>query len=107
MKKLVLILLLLLFPALPLFAAGNEKEQERVKEAGTVLREIIGIPDNIPKELFDKTECVVVLPSVKKFAIGVGGSYGRGVMSCRTGEHFTGPWSAPAMYALEGGNIRF
>jgi len=107
MKKLVLILLLLLFPALPLFAAGNEKEQDRVKEAGTVLKEIIGIPDNIPKELFDKTECVVVLPSVKKFAIGVGGSYGRGVMSCRTGEHFTGPWSAPAMYALEGGNIGF
>jgi len=59
------------------------------------------------KDLFDKAECVVVLPSVKKFAIGIGGSYGRGVMTCRTGEHFTGPWSAPAMYALEGGNIGF
>ena len=87
--------------------AGNDKEQDRVKESGTVMKEILDIPDNIPKDLFDKAECVVVLPSVKKFAIGIGGSYGRGVMTCRTGEHFTGPWSAPAMYALEGGNIGF
>ena len=87
--------------------AGNDKEQDRVKESGIVMKEILDIPDNIPKDLFDKAECVVVLPSVKKFAIGIGGSYGRGVMTCRTGEHFTGPWSAPAMYALEGGNIGF
>src|SRR4029077_10796555 len=84
-----------------------EKEQDRVKSAGTVLIEIVNIPDNIPKDLFDRAECVIVLPSVLKFAIGIGGSYGRGVMSCRTGEHFTGPWSAPAMYALEGGNLGF
>ena len=96
--------LLLVIPSL---ATENEKEQDRVKAAGTVLQEIVNIPDNIPKDLFDRAECVIVLPSVVKFAFGVGGSYGRGAMSCRTGEHFTGPWSAPAMYALEGGNIGF
>src|SRR5690348_17601564 len=108
MKKLVAVLTSVLVLAAPLLAAkSNEKEQARVKDAGEVLKEIINIPDNIPKDLFDRAECVIVLPSVKKFAIGIGGSYGRGVMSCRSGEHFTGPWSAPAMYALEGGNIGF
>jgi len=68
----------------PAFSASNEKESDRVKEAGEVLKEIINIPDNIPKDLFDRAECVIVLPSVKKFAIGIGGSYGRCVMSCRT-----------------------
>src|SRR5438034_8363787 len=91
----------------PAFAADNEKESDRVKEAGQVLKEIIDIPDNIPKDLIDRAECMIVLPSVKEFAIGIGGSYGRGVMTCRTGAHFTGPWGAPAMYALEGGNIGF
>jgi len=89
----------------PAFAAGNEKEVQRVKDAGVVLKEILDIPDNIPKDLLDRAECVIVLPSVKKLAIGIGGSYGRGVMVCRSGEHFTGGWGAPAMYALEGGNI--
>jgi lipid-binding SYLF domain-containing protein len=95
--------LALLFLALPctLFASSNEKEQARVKEAGTVLKEIIDIPDNIPKDLFDRAECVIVLPSVKKGAFGIGGSYGRGVMECRSGEHYTGPWGTPALYALE------
>jgi len=91
----------------PSFAVDSEKEQDRVKAAGTVLKEIVNIPDNIPKDLFDRAECVIVLPSVLKLAVGIGGSYGRGAMSCRTGEHFTGPWSAPAMYALEGGNFGF
>ena len=90
---------------LPTFAADNEKESDRVKDAGQVMKEIINIPDDIPKDLIDRAECIIVLPSVKKFAIGIGGSYGRGVMTCRSGEHFTGPWGAPAMYALEGGNI--
>ncbi len=88
-------------------AAQNEKEVDRVKDAGVVLKEILGIPDDIPKDLIDRAECVIVLPSVKKLAIGIGGSYGRGVMVCRSGEHFTGAWGAPAMYALEGGNIGF
>src|SRR5712691_2944371 len=87
------------------FAAQNEKETDRVKDAGVVLKEILNIPDDIPKDLLDRAECVIVLPSVVKFAIGIGGSYGRGVMVCRSGEHFTGAWGAPAMYALEGGNI--
>ena len=85
----------------------NEKEQERLKEAGTVLQEILDIPDAIPPDLLNKAECVVVIPSTLKLAIGVGGSYGRGAMSCRSGASFTGPWSAPAMYALEGANIGF
>ncbi len=107
MKRQCMSLTLVLFLAGTLFAGSNEKESDRVKQAGEVLKEIVNIPDNIPKDLFDRAECVIVLPSVKKFAIGIGGSYGRGVMTCRTGQHFTGPWSAPAMYALEGGNIGF
>lgn len=104
MQKLVVLVCLGLL-VLPLSA--QKKEQDRLKEAGEVLTEILNIPDGIPQELLDKAECVVVLPSVKKLAIGIGGSYGRGVMVCRTGEHFTGPWGAPAFYALEGGNIGF
>lgn len=107
MKRQCMSLTLVLFLAGTLFAGSNEKESDRVKQAGEVLKEIVNIPDNIPKDLFDRAECVIILPSVKKFAIGIGGSYGRGVMTCRTGQHFTGPWSAPAMYALEGGNIGF
>src|SRR5438067_6224833 len=105
MKQQCIALTFVLFLAGTLFARSNEKESDRVKQAGQVLKDIVNIPDNIPKDLFDRAECVLVLPSVKKFAIGIGGSYGRGVMSCRTGEHFTGSWSAPAMVALEGGNI--
>src|SRR5216683_5415464 len=88
-------------------AANDAKEVERVKEAGEVLKEILNIPDDIPQDLLDKAECLVVLPSVKKGAFGIGGSYGRGVMICRGGEHYTGPWGPPAMYALEGINIGF
>jgi len=106
MKKLISFLLALACTPLAL-AAESEKEQDRIKDAGVVLKEILNIPDDIPKDLLDDAECVIVLPSVKKLAIGIGGSFGRGVMVCRTGEHFTGPWGAPAMYALEGGNIGF
>src|SRR5437016_6659928 len=106
MKKLISFLLALACTPLAL-AAGSEKEQDRIKDAGTVLKEILNIPDDIPQDLLDDAECVIVLPSVLKLAIGIGGSYGRGVMTCRTGAHFTGPWGAPAMYALEGGNIGF
>src|SRR5260370_1748666 len=89
------------------FAARNEKEQDRVKEAGEVLKEILNSPDDIPEDLLDKAECLIILPSVKKGAFGVGGSYGRGVMVCRGGEHYTGKWGAPALYALEGISIGF
>jgi lipid-binding SYLF domain-containing protein len=89
------------------FAYGQKREQERLKNAGEVLGEILNIPENIPQDLLDKAECVVVLPMVMKFAIGLGGSFGRGAMVCRSGENFTGPWGPPAMYALEGANLGF
>jgi SH3 domain-containing YSC84-like protein 1 len=76
-----------------------------LEDSGMVLEEILNIPDDIPQDLLDKAECVVVFPSVVKFAIGIGGSYGRGAMICRSGEHFTGPWGSPSMAALEGANI--
>src|SRR5438094_3131855 len=106
MKKLIALFVGLF--CLPLaIAANNAKEADRVKDAGVVLKEILNIPDDIPKDLLDRAECVIVLPSVKKLAIGIGASFGRGVMVCRSGEHFTGAWGAPAMYALEGGNFGF
>jgi lipid-binding SYLF domain-containing protein len=104
MKTLVAIMLSFALTA-PLYA--QKKEQERLQEAGTVLKEILGMPEGIPQNLLNKAECVIVFPSVKKFAIGVGGSYGRGVITCRSGANFTGSFSAPAMFALEGGNIGF
>ncbi len=106
MKTLSVMLLtyVLLLPAL---AANDEREEDRVKDSGVVLKEILNIPDDIPQDLLDEAECVVILPSVKKGAFGIGGSYGRGVMICRSGAHYTGPWGAPALYALEGINIGF
>ena len=96
----------------PLAMAGrsdNEArdEKSRLENAGTVMKEILDVPDDIPQDLLDKARCVIVMPSVLKAAFIVGGSYGRGVMVCRTGHDFTGPWGAPAMYALEGGSIGF
>ena len=113
MRKLIPLLMALTltaltaFTALPALAADDKdvKETDRLENAGTVLVEILNIPDNIPQDLLDKAECVVVFPSVLKFAIGLGGSYGRGAMVCRSGEHFTGPWGAPSMAALEGGSF--
>jgi lipid-binding SYLF domain-containing protein len=108
MKRTLAVLLgMMIMAPLSLLAKDAEKEADRVEEAGTVMGEILNVPDDIPKDLLDKAECVIVLPSVKKFAIGIGGNYGRGVMTCRTGKHFTGRWSAPSMYALEGANIGF
>lgn len=100
----------IVIPAVILFSMvtwGQEKEQDRLKECGQVMTEILNVPDGIPQDLLDKAECVVVFPSVKKVAIGIGGSYGRGAMLCRGGANYTGSWGAPAMYALEGGNIGF
>ena len=109
MRKVLSIGMLLALTAAPMFAAraDNERETDRLDNAGSVMEEIMNIPDNIPQDLLDKAECVVVFPSVLKAAFGIGGSYGRGAMTCRTGEHFTGPWGAPAMMALEGGSIGF
>jgi SH3 domain-containing YSC84-like protein 1 len=88
-------------------AHSPNKEQERLENSGVVMQEIMNIPDNIPQEVLEKAECVIVFPSVLKAAFVVGASYGRGAMVCRTGEHFRGPWGAPAMYALEGGSVGF
>lgn len=97
--------------ALLLIATGwaddKEKDEDRLKNAGTVLTEILNIPDDIPQDLLDKADCVVVFPSVLKAAFVVGGSYGRGAMTCRTGDNFTGSWGAPSMMALEGGSVGF
>ena len=87
------------------WAQETEKETDRLQNAATVLKEIFGMPDSVPQELLDKAECAIVFPSVKKVAIGIGGSYGRGVISCRSGDTFDGPWGAPAMFALEGASI--
>jgi len=99
--------LLALLLALPVRAGDNTKEQNRLEECAHVLKEVLNVPEDLPKYLLDRAECVIVMPSVKKLALGIGGSYGRGAIVCRTGEHFTGPWSPPAMFALEGGNIGF
>src|ERR1700730_3601588 len=107
MLKPILSSILALAIGLPLSAADNKKEAERLENCGVVLKEILDIPDDIPQDLLDKSVCVIVYPSVLKAAFVLGGSYGRGAMTCRTGEHFTGPWGAPTMMALEGGSIGF
>jgi len=91
----------------PICAPAQQHEQDRLKHAGEVLMEILNVPENLPKYTLDRAECVIVVPSVKKLAFGVGASYGRGAMTCRSGANFTGPWGPPALYALEGGNIGF
>jgi SH3 domain-containing YSC84-like protein 1 len=106
MKKAFTLILTILL-ACPAFAADKTREQKRLEACGQVFKEIMDIPDGIPKDLLNKAECVIVIPSVLKFAIGVGGDFGRGAITCRTGQHFTGHWSAPALFALEGANIGF
>ncbi len=105
MKKTILACSLILAITLPAFA--QRKEKERVENAGKVMKEILDIPDDIPQDVIDKADCVVVLPSVLKFAFGVGGSYGRGVMTCRSGKDYRGAWGVPTMIALEGGSLGF
>lgn len=91
------------------YARANDetKDQDRLKESGAVLKEILNVPDGIPKDLLAKADCVIVFPSVRKAAFGVGGSYGRGAMTCRQGERFNGRWGAPTMMALEGASFGF
>jgi SH3 domain-containing YSC84-like protein 1 len=112
MRKSLTCLNCILFVVGPLFAevasaSDQTKDDDRLRNCGTVLKEILGVPDNIPQDLLDKADCVVVFPSVLKAAFIVGGSYGRGAMSCRKGEDFRGPWGAPTMMALEGGSFGF
>src|ERR1700685_3369907 len=105
MKRTVVALTLVGLMGLPVF--GQDKEEDRVKAAGTVISEIMNVPDDIPQNVIDKADCVVVLPSVLKAALIVGSSYGRGVLPCRSGRNFRGPWSAPSMMALEGASFGF
>src|SRR5271154_1464430 len=107
MKRIFSLMLVLCMAGLPLSAERDRKEADRLDNCGTVLKEILDIPDDIPQDLIDKAECVVVFPSVLKAAFGIGGSYGRGAMVCRSGQHFTGPWGAPSMMALEGASFGF
>src|SRR5712692_7232163 len=112
MQKLLTWLSCILFVIAPLFvevanASDQTKDDDRLRNCGTVLKEILDVPDNIPQDLLDKADCVVVFPSVLKAAFIVGGSYGRGAMSCRKGDDFRGPWGAPTMMALEGGSFGF
>ena len=110
MKKRFCVAALAIVMALPAFAEDKEKDKkevDRLNESAIVLKEILGMPEGIPKDLLNKAVCVVVYPSVKKAAFIVGGSYGRGVITCRSGKEFGGPWSAPAMFALEGGSFGF
>lgn len=97
--------MVVLLSVLALPIAAQQKEKERIQNAGTVMNEILNVPDNIPQELLDKSECVLILPSVVRFAIVFGGSYGRGLMTCRGGRDFKGSWGAPTMMALEGGSF--
>ena len=107
MRMIAALFVALLLVGLPIATvnADKDKVEDRVENCGMVLKEIMDIPDDIPQDLIDKAECVIVYPSVLKAAFVFGGSYGRGAMTCRTGEHFTGPWGAPTMMALEGGSF--
>jgi len=112
MRKLSSFLSSILMGVLPFLAevanaSDKTKDDDRLRNCGSVLKEILDVPDNIPQGLLDKADCVVVFPSVLKAAFIIGGSYGRGAMSCRKGENFRGPWGAPTMMALEGGSFGF
>jgi SH3 domain-containing YSC84-like protein 1 len=107
MKRYIVAATCLTLVAGAVFAKKLNNEQKRLEECGVVMQEVLNVPDNIPQELLEKAECVIVIPSVKKLAFGVGASYGRGAMVCRQGDKFRGPWGAPAMYALEGGSVGF
>ena len=104
MKRLAWIMLGVSVLSTPL---GAEGERDRLRNCATVLKEIFGMPDSIPKDLLDRAECVIVFPSVKKVAVGVGGSYGKGAIACRSGEEFDGPWGPPSMFVLEGASVGF
>jgi len=112
MQKLLTSLNCILFVVSPLFAdvasaEDQTKDDDRLRNCGTVLKEILDVPDDIPQDLLGKADCVVVFPSLLKSAFVVGGSYGRGAMSCRRGGDFRGTWGAPTMMALEGGSFGF
>ena len=103
MRRILVLILSVLLVAM--LAYAKDKEEERLENCATVMQEILNVPENIPQDLLDKAECIGVIPSVKKFAFGFGGSYGAGAFICRSGLRFDGPWTPPAMYRLEGGSL--
>lgn len=105
MRKLSCMFVFLFVVQMAVSARAQQKENARLQNSGEVMNEILNVPDDIPQDLLDKAECVIVIPSVLKFAFFFGGSYGRGVMTCRSGPDFTGRWGAPTMMALEGGSF--
>jgi SH3 domain-containing YSC84-like protein 1 len=107
MRKVVSMLMSTALLAWPVLSAPQDKDEDRLRDCGTVIREILNIPDDIPQSLLDKARCVIVFPSVLKAAFLVGGSYGRGAMTCRTGDDMQGPFGAPSMMALEAGSVGF
>lgn len=117
MKKVLLVLVAAALIGVPMLLTSatvkaddksdKTKDQDRLQNAGQVMKEILDIPDDIPQSLLDKADCVIVIPSVIKAAFIVGASYGRGAMTCRSGDNFQGPWGAPTMMALEGGSFGF
>lgn len=107
MKRYLIGAMCLTLVAAAVYAKKLNNEQKRLENCGVVMQEVLNIPDDIPRDLLEKAECVIVIPSVRKLAFGVGASYGRGAMVCRKGEKFNGPWGSPAMYALEGGSVGF
>jgi lipid-binding SYLF domain-containing protein len=107
MRRVMVLLAAAALVTIPLTRAAEDKEEDRLRNCGIVMSEILKVPDDIPQDLLDKAECVIVLPSVVKAALIVGGSYGRGAMTCRGGEHFNGPWGAPTMMVLEAGSVGF
>src|SRR6202048_2403462 len=107
MKKYLVTAACLILVAVAVDAKKLNREQKRLEESGVVMQEVLNVPDNIPHELLEKAECVIVFPNLMKAAFIVGAQYGRGAMVCRTGDKFRGPWGAPAMYALEGASFGF
>jgi lipid-binding SYLF domain-containing protein len=109
MRKTIALLMTLAMVALPVLGADEEREDKRLEHCAKVFDEIMGVPETAPRFVMDRADCVIIMPAVIKgngwlFTAGFGGSFGRGAMSCRTGEHFDGPWGAPTMVALEGMN---
>jgi SH3 domain-containing YSC84-like protein 1 len=94
----------MLLLTLPLLAADKEKDEDTLRQANLVLQGLID-SKSIPTDLLSKADCVLILPNVKKFGFGVGGSGGRGPLLCRGGQDFKGKWSAPAMFSIGGASV--
>jgi SH3 domain-containing YSC84-like protein 1 len=91
---------------LPVWAANKTDDEQTIRNATAVLQAMVS-NNNVPTSVLAKAECIIILPSVKKFAVGIGGSGGRGPMVCREGKDFSGPWSPPAMLSIGGASAGF